>query len=320
MRYSLVVLVTFLVLLASCSEKNKTEQEIEKIAVDLTINRFDKVFDQATVADLPNLKRDYPLFFPVQYPDSIWIHRLQDTLQQQLHDAVSAEFPDETQLEDDLSGLFQHIKYYFPEFREPTVYTTTSDVDYQNRVIMSDSLLVLSLDCYLGADHPFYDFIPAYIGKNLNASHIVTDVAATCSRQFISPPRSRTLLAQMIYYGKELYLKDIWLPEATDGEKIGYTEEEIEWAEANEVDIWRYFIENESLYSTETKLQPRFINPAPFSKFYLEIDNESPGMIGRFVGWQIVRAYMKNNPVNVKQLMIAEADDIFNNSKYKPNK
>jgi hypothetical protein len=30
-----------------------------------------------------------------------------------------------------------------------------------------------------------------------------------------------------------------------------------------------------------------------FSKFYLEIDNESPGQVGGWIGWQIVRSYMK---------------------------
>jgi hypothetical protein len=43
--------------------------------------------------------------------------------------------------------------------------------------------------------------------------------------------------------------------------------------------MWRYY-RKEMLYSDDQKLMPRFINPAPFSKFYLEIDNESPGQVG----------------------------------------
>jgi uncharacterized protein YjaZ len=67
-------------------------------------------------------------------------------------------------------------------------------------------------------------------------------------------------------------------------------------------------------------LANRFINPAPFSKFYLEIDNESPGRVGAWIGWQIVRSYMKNNEVSLKQLLVMDATEIFNNSKYKPKK
>ena len=67
--------------------------------------------------------------------------------------------------------------------------------------------------------------------------------------------------------------------------------------------MWRYFIENEIFYSDDPKLIPRFINPAPFSKFYLEIDNESPGRVGAWIGWQIVRSYMKNNEVSFADLL-----------------
>src|SRR5690606_18843066 len=106
-----------------------------------------------------------------------------------------------------------------------------------------------------------------------------------------------SLIGYMIYYGKELYLKDLLLPEHTDAEKIGYTPEQIGWSEENESYIWTYLVEEKLLYDTNSKLPNRFINPAPFSKFYLEIDNESPGMIGRWIGWQIVRSFMKNNDV-----------------------
>jgi hypothetical protein len=90
----------------------------------------------------------------------------------------------------------------------------------------------------------------------------------------------------MIYAGKELYLKDLLLPETTDADKIGYKPEQIKWCQENEGYMWRYFIENKMLYDTDQKLIPRFIAPAPFSKFYLEIDNESHsapavGLVGK---------------------------------------
>jgi len=111
------------------------------------------------------------------------------------------------------------------------------------------------------------------------------------------------------------------IPNKTDAQKIGYTQDQLDWAKANESYIWRYFVERELLYSTDSDLPSRFINPAPFSKFYLvEIDNESPGKIGQYMGWQIVRAYMENNDVILKQLLTASTEDIFNNSKFKPRK
>jgi len=74
------------------------------------------------------------------------------------------------------------------------------------------------------------------------------------------------------------------------------------------------------LYDTDQKLIPRFINPAPFSKFYLEIDNESPGKVGSWIGWQIVRSFMENNDVSLQQLLQMDNKELFEKSKYKPKK
>ena len=79
-------------------------------------------------------------------------------------------------------------------------------------------------------------------------------------------------------------------------------------------------MEEQLLYSTDIRLPSRFINSAPFSKFYLEIDNETPGRVGTWVGWQIVRSFMKNNDVNLQQLLQMDPIEIFQNSKYKPKK
>lgn len=307
-------------ILWACESKSNVEEAIEQIPVDIEVIRFDKIFGRAAVGDLPNLKAEYPMFFPSQYPDSVWVNRLSDTIQIELNTEVAKVFPSEEKFEEELSSLFQHILYYYPSFEVPKVFTTTSDVDYRTKVIAAKDMLILELDTYLGNDHYFYEGIAKYITKNMNPSMISSDVASVYAKQYIPVPRDRHFLAQMLYFGKELYLKDLWLPDASDAKKIGYTEEELEWAKANEAYIWSYFIEKELLYSVDSKLPNRFINPAPFSKFQLELDNESPGMIGRFIGWQMVRAYMEKNETPLEEMLQMAAEDLFKNSKYKPKK
>ncbi len=316
-RYFLV-LVSLLVF--GCNTKSNLEKEIEELPVEVNVIRFDMEFAAAQVSDLAGLKSKYPVFFPKQYHDTIWQQKMRDTLQKELNAEVKKQFHSETKLEDELLSIFRHIKYYFPQFKTPTVLTTTSDVDYKNKIVLSNDLLIISLDTYLGSDHKFYGGIKKYISQNLKSTQLGPDIASAYARQLIVKPKQRSLLAQMVFFGKELYLKDIWLPEVSDSEKIGYTEKQLKWAQENEEFMWRYFVEREVLYSTSTKLLAQFINPAPFSKFYLEIDNESPGMIGRYLGWQIVRSYMESNDVTVKQLMIKNTNALFTESKYKPTK
>ena len=82
--------------------------------------------------------------------------------------------------------------------------------------------------------------------------------------------------------------------------------------------LWSNFIEN-IVITNFNELIARFISLAPFSKFYLSIDNESPSMIGKYIGWQVVKSFMNaNNSVNLKDLIQEKPMYIYNNSKYKP--
>ena len=225
--------------------------------------------------------------------------------------------------ENEIELLFNHLKYYFLEFNPPRIITTTNDVDYRNRVIVTDTIAIIALDSYLGSEHEFYVYsnIQKFIRRNLSKEHIVVDLANEYAKKYIYHPNRKRLLDEMIYFGKLLYFKDVMLPFKTEAERIGYTQSELDWAITNENYIWRFFVSRELLFSTDSKLPRRFINPAPFSKFYLEsIDSDSPGRLGQYIGWQIVRAYMDQNDVTLKDLLIKSTDDIFNNSKFKPRK
>lgn len=321
MKRPILIAFVGLILFFGCHTTDKVEAEIATINADVKVTRFDLEFASSKVADLPNLMKTYPYLFPAQYPDSIWEAKLKDTIQIELFDEVGKAFPDFTDEKQDLEALFQHIKYYFPEFKVPHVITLTNEVEYNYRVILADTLLLIGLDNYLGPEHKFYIDIQNYIAAGLDKKFMVSDVADNFAKKVVPRLNDRTLLSDMIYYGKILYLKDKLIPSVSDAVKMGYSQDQYDWAEVNEEPIWRNFVEQEHLYSTDRELQLRFIEPAPFSKFGLElIDNESPGRIGQYVGWQIVRAFMNKNEITVQQLLKIPAEEIFKKSSFKPRK
>ncbi|MBU2922861.1 gliding motility lipoprotein GldB [Winogradskyella psychrotolerans] len=306
--------------LMSCNEESKIEKEIANIKIDFIVERFDKAFFEATPKDLPKLKKAYPFFFSKHIPDSILVHKMNDTLQRELLSEVQKTFPDFKSSKQELKQLFQHLKYYDKTFTSPRVITLTNDVAYRDKIIVNDSLVLIALDNYLGAEHEFYQNISMYIAANLRKDLITVDVANGYAEKYIFQTNRKTLLDEMIYFGKLLYFKDVMIPFKTDAEKIGYTEAQIKWAEANESPIWSYFIEKELLYNTDPKLPNRFIADAPFSKFYLELDNESPGRLGQYMGWQIVKAYAETTDEDIMKIMQTEPQVIFNKAKFKPKK
>lgn len=303
----------------SCDKKSKTEKAVEAIPVEIKVERFDKLFFETSPKDLDKLKKKFPYFFPEGNDDAVWLEKMQNPLWRELYTEVEKKYSNFEPVQAELETLFKHIKYNFPKTKTPKVITVISEMDYNNKVIYADSLLIISLELYLGKEHKFYQF-PKYLKQNFEERQIMPDVVSSFAFRKIPPSLDNNLLSQMIYCGKELYLKDILLPDYTDAEKIGYAPEQIKWCDENEAYMWRYFMENEMLYSNDPKLGNRFINLAPFSKFYLEIDNDSPGRVGTWLGWQIVRSYMKNNDVPVEQLLKMSAKEIFEKSKYKPKK
>ncbi|MDO7173070.1 gliding motility lipoprotein GldB [Mariniflexile sp. AS56] len=316
-----LIFLALVVMAFSCKNESQLESDIAKINLDAKIERFDLLFAKIDSESLANLKQAYPFMFSAKYQDSFWIEKAQDTLQQHLYREVESVFLNIDGIELEVESLFNHLKYYFPEFHTPRIIATTSDVDYRNRIIVTDTIVLMALDTYLGSAHKFYENIPKYIREDLKKEQIVVDLASEYAKRFIYQQPSNTFLDELIYYGKQLYFKDAVIPFKTEADRIGYTQEQLDWAVSNESYIWRYFVERELLFSTDSKLAGRFITAAPFSKFYLEdVDAESPGRLGQYIGWQIVRAYMQENNVSLKDMLIESPEEIFNNSKFKPRK
>ncbi len=315
-----IVLSLLIFALASCDKKSKVEKAVETIPVTLKVDRFEKAFFESSPKDLPNLKAEYPFFFPPENnDDSVWIEKMQNPMWRELYKEVEKKYSNFDAQTNEMETLFRHMKYYFPEIPMPKVYTIIGQMDYNNKVIYANDKLVIALELYLGSKHKFYEF-PAYLKQNFEERQMMPDIVSSFSLRKIPPPTDKTLLSDMIYYGKELYLKDLLLPDFTDAEKIGYQPEQITWCQENESYMWRFFIDENLLFDSDSRLPNRFINLAPFSKFYLEIDNESPGRVGQWVGWQIVRSFMENNEVSLQQMLKMDAKELFEKSKYKPKK
>ena len=115
-RTVFIVLPVFLVFFG-CNDTDKVAEEIAKIPVEVNISRFDREFANAKPADLATLKSTYPYLFPAQYHDTIWEAKLKDTIQIELFNEVGKSFPDFENEQQELTELFQHIKYYFPKFQ-----------------------------------------------------------------------------------------------------------------------------------------------------------------------------------------------------------
>ena len=319
MKKLIFLLISFFCFI-QCKKNDAIEKVDIKKSVDLNIERFDKLYAAATTKTLTDLKNQYPFLFPTQFPDSIWYAKLNDPIFKELNVEVTKQFPDNSKFEDDLEMLVSRIKYYFPEEKTPRVITLVNEVLIDKKAFYTNDLILISLDTYLGKNHKFYEPFAEYQKANLEPHQILPDLVTNFAFRKIMPSQDKTLISEMIYYGKLHYLKDLLLPETPNYQKIGYTAIQEKFCIENEFQMWSYLVDEKLLYDNNIKNYQRFIEDGPFTKFYLEIDRESPGRVGQWLGWQIVKSYMENNEVTLDQLLKTESTVIFNKSKYKPKK
>lgn len=319
-RFKYYLPLLLLINLMSCGKQKPARPDVSHIEAKAEVIRFDNKFYEGSAADLPRLKQEFPYLFPESDSDSVWISKMKDEDELFLYRSIQQVYGDFGEEKKALTELFKHVKYYFPNFREPEVMTILTNVDFNHKVVYADSLLFISLDSFLGSDHEVYLDYPNYIKQNFTKDQLIVEVAKQLALPVIRPPRSGSFVSRMVQEGKRLKLQEAFLPDIQKNEIIGYSMEQFQWAEANESFIWKYFIDKELLYANDINLNERFIDDAPFSKFYLEVDKESPGMIGAWFGWQIVDSFIEHNDIDLREMIATDNEDIFKRSKYKPKK
>jgi hypothetical protein len=187
-------------------------------------------------------------------------------------------------------------------------------------VVISQNLIGVSLDKYLGADSPFYVSLglPAYKRRNMFPEKMVPEMlSGWADTEWPKSDKDNNLLSHMIQQGKVLYFLDAMFPEMKDTLKIGFTQKQLEFCRKNEAKMWTFLAEHKLLFTTDRMSIKRFVDDGPYTASFSE---ESPGRSGVWLGWQIVRAYMKSHPeVKLPNLMNNQNfQEILNQSGYQP--
>jgi uncharacterized protein YjaZ len=91
----------------------------------------------------------------------------------------------------------------------------------------------------------------------------------------------------------------------------------LDWCKNNEGLIWSYIVRNEDLNSLNPTTIQTYIGEGPFTQGFSQ--ELSPGNIGQWIGWQIVKKFAaKNSGMKPEDVMKAEAKKILDDAKYKP--
>ena len=324
--------------MASCTSKKIPD--VSNIKVQLKVLRFEQDFfamdttniDQA----LQQVSNKYPGFLKDFIYNILALPPQVDStraVEQQivsflrsykpLKDSVDQIFSNLKEVDNQVEQGLRFVKYYFPSYKIPDkLITFIGPINSYGNILTSDAVAV-GLQLYMGNRYSLYqseagqELYPAYISRRFQKEYIpVNSIKTIIDDMYPDNNAGRPLIEQMVQAGKRLYLLDHLLPETADTLKTGYTKNQLDGCLKNEEVIWSYFVQNDLLYNSDPSIVKDYMNDAPSTQ---ALGPESPGFIGQFVGWQIVKKWAaKNEQVNMSQLMETNPRTIFEQAKYKP--
>jgi len=336
-------LVTCALAICSC-KPGKNIPDVAHIKAEINLLRFEQdFFTMDTVnlnESLNQLSQKYPVFLGDFMGNILGLPQNDSALPavksfmatyQAVYQTTLKEYANFIPYKKQIEQGLRFTKYYFPSYNLPKNIITFigpmdaifsgSTASYGDAMTLDGPAIGLQL--HLGPNHDAYQtglengityayqvrrFEPATISVNV-MKNIVDDL-------FPYNAGSRPLIEQMIEKGKRLFVLDQLMPETSDTLKIGYTQSQLTICNEHEADIWNFFVKNNLVFSIEPSINKEYIEDGPKTQV---LGEGVPGYLGLFVGWEIVKSWMrKNDKTTLEQLMQKDAKALFNEAGYKP--
>ncbi|MFL5730667.1 MAG: gliding motility lipoprotein GldB [Cytophagaceae bacterium] len=318
--------------LTACKNKTKDKAVVENIQVSLPFQRLEEELFRI------NSREDVQAFFQkhpqvsqsyfdldsslINDPETIqaFYEFYSNKFLKEFYLEAKKSFGDMAPLQAQLEDMYKHVKFYYPKSSVPQANTVITGFNPDKPFFVNDTLLVLSIDFFLGPKAKYRPPYYKYMLDRFEKPYIAPFIAEAVSLKYnMTDYKDESMLANMIYHGKTLYFSEMMLPQLPDSLLIMYTQKDLEGINENIDVIWGHFIQNKLLFETTPHLVEKYVGERPK---VTEIGDKCPGRIGRWLGWQIVRKYMDKHPeVTLQDLMKdQDAQKIFRESKYKPEK
>jgi len=322
-----------------CQTDSIEVPDVSGIEVEVEFSRFEQELMSLDTNDialaLDELYKKYPDFAPVYFQQVLQMNpqllnsgRFQEVVKgliqfpsvQALSDTVQLVYGNIDDLTQEFEQAFKYYKHYFPGNPTPRLISYISEYNVGVFTLEKD-LIGVGLDFFLGPAYSRYDinYFPRYIRRTMTKEHIVPKAIEALSYELLGGQPNSTMLEQMIYNGKALYIAKQVQPFVADSLILGYTGDQLKWVEENERQMWAFFLKEELLYETKISEFRKYVDYSPNAP---GMPPEAPGRTANWIGWQIIQQYMERHPETSLQQLIDQKDAqyLLNHSRYKPGR
>lgn len=315
----LLFFIILTTLSASCQSESESEAHL------IYLKRYDKLQSAYILKKDDNaflkMRKDFPLETSILYENvlslndsgktdmkqAIYQFYANDTFRKVVRD-TEKKFADMSVIEDSLNIAFNQLKEELPTLRIPSIYTQISALNQS--IIVSDSIVGISLDKYLGEDYPLYArYYYPYQRHTMTPDRIIPDVLFyyLCS-EYAGKQQNRSYAEWIVNVGKIQWIVYKILGFKNPGASMGYTREEVEWMENNESKVWYYLINNRFLQKRGTAEHDWM--EGDFLKTYFQTN--VPAFMPMWMGTRLVGKFMKKNKhLSVFELLDTDYKSIY---------
>ncbi len=341
-----LIFAGLIVFLISCSSKNKLDVDVSDQQIELSVSRFDQELFEADIYNLKELNskwtKDYGLLYEsfisqmlnMGLPqDPMITYRIEkfltDSTINLIKDELNQTYSDFGAYEQELKQAFKHYSYYFPEKEIPKIVTFYSNFSGAKSFPYADTLGI-GLDMFIGRNSEIVKLLPPdiyfqYAKDDMDPENLVSETVKSWvyynfsdRMEYINNANyglRQDFLSSIIYHGKMMVAVDAMMPEKSIATKFEYTQEEIDWCERSEKQLYENLIEYKLIYSKNNKEIAAYINPGSFTP---GLPPESPGGIGKWIGYRMVKQFYDENDISLKELLTTKGDERKILSFYKP--
>ncbi len=337
-----IVLVIFTILIYGCKEESNIPQ-VGDIDVSHSVYRtevsFAKTDSSRALNKVMKLKKDHPTFVDllVTHIIPLTVKDGEKTMDdyssffgsesyRRLCDTIDYLYTDFEKVDDQFDDAFRYFQYYFPQAHIPNVYTFVSEFGQQLFLFRDESrrdCVAVGLDMFMGSEFEYKDIDPKnpsfsdYLTRTFTREHIVPKSMYLIIQDILGSSQGNRLIDMMIHEGKMYYALDKILPHIPDSIWLEYSTDQWKWVNENELEMWSFFLQEDLLYRSESRVIDKYIKPRHNSP---KMPDAAPGRTANFMGWKIVEAFMIRNPnVSLSDLLkIFDTQEILDKSRYKP--
>lgn len=346
MRITLISFCSFFIFFSCKDPGSEQPPDVSKIKSGLKIFRFEnELYGLDTsnfMASLKKLCESHPAFSKIYFNSVIQIplpdvqmdtafalelkNYLYHASNLRIYDKIRQAIPGEEDIRKDFEQSLRYFIHYFPEVKPPVFYTAFCDFSYSNFIFEHESGtdgIGIGLEFFAGDQIDYKSIDPEnpvfsdYLSRSFNAAHLLPRTWDAWLEDRIPVSAGGQLLDYIIQRGKKIYILEHLLPEVADTAIFEMSSLQLDWCKKNRMEIWAFFLSQQLLYSSELLKINKYINPSPNSPGMPEA---APGRTGSYIGYELVKSYMENNPnTQIVDLLNSTDNQVFlQKSRFKP--